>query len=398
MLSLSSFHVVVQVSIRLSIRHIISAFLPFAHSPRLCACRCKLHLRMRVIFKSIDVFCACGADNKFAKIKQTSVETNSHNCQKVRLCMSHGTQIYHHLLGWQPKMLIWAVGLVMQLVYSREDPTMESCSLLYIAAALSWIWLGHFDKVVRASSDKPEKPSNSRNHVHAFFEEIPKFLALIGIAILHIIEEDYEYDNKLAKFVGRRSKRFETEFQTKLRVDYANEILLLFSSIRSRASKVDRKKDGDSLFGHVTTPDLLIYGCAVHLFPDFSQHYNHQDFKVLSAASAFRRCLQMVSRLQQKQYPFEAVTLKSRYTASDFVTVYVPRAERRHQELEPLPTTAAAGAADGTARRVRAKHLKKQVQSLLAFKTLELVDGQWTVLRCVPLSFVVNAEKKMFNK
>ena len=82
--------------------------------------------------------------------------------------------------------------------------------------------------------------------MNSWVEEIPKVSAQIGVSLLPIIEKDSEFDMKLAKAVGARSKRFENEFATKNRVDYANEMLLLHSSIRSRSAKVDRKKHEDS--------------------------------------------------------------------------------------------------------------------------------------------------------
>jgi hypothetical protein len=104
------------------------------------------------------------------------------------------------------------------------------------------LWMAHFDG---ASGDTPQsdkrKPIMSTNYVNSWVEEIPKVSAQIGVSLLPIIEKDL---TKLAKDVG--SKRFENEFATNNRVDYANEVLLLYSSIRSRSAKVERKKHEDN--------------------------------------------------------------------------------------------------------------------------------------------------------
>lgn len=175
--------------------------------------RCHHTCCVEVIIISATDSCA---GLKSAYIKEESLENNSHNGQKVRLCLSHGQEIYDQLLGWQPNLLVWAAGVSSQLAYSRTDPTLQSAVLLYISTCLSYILLAYFDKAVRdAKADEPAKPIVCSLHVHSWLEELPKFVATTGISILGIIEEDFESANKAAKAAGSRSKRYNTEFQVR---------------------------------------------------------------------------------------------------------------------------------------------------------------------------------------
>lgn len=335
------------------------------------------------------------AGNKRAIINEESLQTNSHNCEKVRLCMSQGQEIYDVLLGQQPKELVFFTALAMQLIYSRKRPTKESVALLYLTTNMSWIHMAHFDKVCREKKGdskkefKPVKPSVCKLHVHSWLEEIPLFMYKIGQCILAMIEEDFEAGQKLAKEVGRRSKRTYTEFEELVRRQFADELLLVHSSICARQSRIQRKVIAENkYFAHVEAPNFVIHACSYNLFASFTTKISTQDFQVLGSKYALLRCVRIVARLVGKKPPPGAVrvcdspftdgTLESGALHRSYVLV--PRSERKWDPAvlkDIRPQTAA--------QLATAVHLKEKVDALLATKSFSLVPGRaasWRVSWC----------------
>lgn len=325
-----------------------------------------------------------------AKVNKASLETHNHNCSNIRLILSWGFEIFHDMLGWQVQLLTWAVGVSNQLIYSPDPPTMESSGLLYVATNVSFCLLTFFDKCVRCNGQsaadpnkrvKPEKPITCCLHVHSFFEETPLFMVLMAMSILGIIEEDFEKSNKYAKAAALRARRGMTEFQVLNRQRHYRRQMFLKSSIRARKGVLGRQEsDHGKTFAHVATPNLIVHACCYHLFANFTDHFNYQDFKVLACKHAFYRVIQVLVRLVRKQGPFKEVMLKSdgdRLAAScvHVPATYPPTSQAQvdsHSVVAPTP-----------AQTAKARQSRTLVKGLLSTVNFKLVRERWAVTRCV---------------
>lgn len=180
-----------------------------------------------------------------------------------------------------------------------------------------------------------------------------------------------------AKDAANRAKRGNTEFKVKTRKDkYALEFEV-YTAIKARLGKQQRKQNKhNALFAHVATPCLVLHACMYHLFATFAEEFDSQEFVVLASKHAFHRVIQVQVRLMLKHYPFKESPIESYGEGMAKSWVQVPFSHRQFllTAVRKVPTEQ---------ETAKARVSRARVVSLLSTRRLEVVNERWRVARYV---------------
>ena len=95
------------------------------------------------------------------------------NVTKMRILVSHSTDLYAGVLGQRGMLMLLFLSLTFKLVYSRKHPKGNRVVALFVCTCTLWCLAGYFDDITKTKS---EKIITQALHWHVLCAEVPIFV------------------------------------------------------------------------------------------------------------------------------------------------------------------------------------------------------------------------------